>query len=282
LDTTDGTGCGAEVRWTVLLWGEGSTIRRHVLLGESGWAPDPHAPAGPEIIWPTWPGQQQEQASGAPSPLEGVRNYWSAAGTRLRDSAKWLAAVLGAALATLIGTSPLAGLQQHRPPAVAIAVGVAGLLLLGCTMLLVLQVMRPRSISFTDIQMSGAGPRWRPGNPLRRWKKTIESQQDLYLPYGVRCLTGLRQAMIVEEITLFALSRGINEAQADQQRAAVLCEARTARAARLRELRDTAAQVAYIGEFYHLRYRSTWATYCGILCGLLGAAAVIAAFTWPT
>jgi hypothetical protein len=49
----------------------------------------------------------------------------------------------------------------------------------------------------------------------------------------------------------------------------------------LKELQDAAARVATIGEFYRLRYRSTWATYGGLICGLLGTAAVVAAFAWP-
>jgi hypothetical protein len=61
----------------------------------------------------------------------------------------------------------------------------------------------------------------------------------------------------------------------------MLCQARSARAARLRELREAAAQVATIGGYYHLRYRRAWATYGGIVCGVTGAAAVIATFVWP-
>jgi hypothetical protein len=51
-------------------------------------------------------------------------------------------------------------------------------------------------------------------------------------------------------------------------------------AVRLSELRQAAAQVAVIGEYYKLRSRSTRAAYGGILCTFLGSAA-IAAFTWP-
>jgi hypothetical protein len=281
LETSDGTGHGAEVRWQVSLAVEEPVIRRRVWLGRAGWRPDDRTGDPAVVIWPTWPDNPHGPDASPASPLAGVRDYWSAAGTRLRDSAKWMAAVLGAALATLVGTSPLSGMRLHRPPVPAIVTGAVGLVLLGCTMFLVLQVMRPRSISFTDVQVSGEGRRWLPGNPLRRWKQTVESQQDLYLPCGVQTLTELRQAMIVEEITLIALSRGINDARDDRDRATMLCHARSARFARLRELREAAAQVATIGEYYHLRYRSAWATYGGILSGMAGAAAVIATFAWP-
>lgn len=47
------------------------------------------------------------------------------------------------------------------------------------------------------------------------------------------------------------------------------------------ELRSTAAMIATVGEYYTLRCRSSWATYGGVLCGLLGTAAIISAFAWP-
>ena len=135
-------------------------------------------------------------------------------GNRLRDSAKWSAAVLGAALATVIGTSPLAGMREHGmrghgPPPIAIFLGGAGLIFLGVTMFLVLQVMRPQAVSFAEVQEAekGKGWWWLPGTALRKWHTIIRSQQDLYLPCGVKSLTGLRQSMIIEEMTLVALSR---------------------------------------------------------------------------
>jgi hypothetical protein len=281
LCTSNGTGQGSDVWWTVRLFTEGSLLKRRVWSGSQEWNPDSGTGHGESTIWPAWPGASKGPAADAASPLAGVRDYWSAVGTRLRDSAKWMAAVLGAALATLIGTSPLSGMRDHTPPSAAIAVGAMGLALLGCTLILVVQVMRPKSISFTDIQVAGTRRRWTGGSPLQRWKETVESQQDLYLPCGVRCLTGLRQAMIVEEVTLVALAYGINKAQGQDGAIKMLCQARAARAARLHELRDAAAQVAMIGEYYHLRYRSAWATYGGVLCGLAGTAAVVAAFAWP-
>jgi hypothetical protein len=83
--------------------------------------------------------------------------------------------------------------------------------------------------------------------------------------------------MIVAELTLVALAYGINQARDQDDAITVLSHAREARAAQLHELRDAAAQVAMIGEYYHL----TLATYGGVLCGLAGTAAVVAAFAWP-
>ena len=72
-----------------------------------------------------------------------------------------MATVLGAALAAVAGTSPLAGMKDHAPPTIAIILGAAGLMLLGITMLLVIQVMRPQSVSYTGVQApdGGAGAR---------------------------------------------------------------------------------------------------------------------------
>ena len=86
--------------------------------------------------------------------------------------------------------------------------------------------------------------------------------------------------MIIEEMTLVALSRA-GATAGDEAARASLCEAQAARAARLSELRVTADRIAMVGEYYKLRYRSSWATYGGVLCGLCGTAAVVAAFAWP-
>jgi hypothetical protein len=49
----------------------------------------------------------------------------------------------------------------------------------------------------------------------------------------------------------------------------------------LREFRRAASRVVEIGEFYHLRRRSGWATYLGGVLGMLGTALIIAAFALP-
>ena len=100
------------------------------------------------------------------------------------------------------------------------------------------------------------------------------------MPCGVKCLTGLRQSMIIEEITLMAISRARVTAR-DEVSIERLRDAQAARAARLSELRVAAARIAAVGEYYKLRHRSTWATYGGVSCGLLATAAIVAAFAWP-
>ena len=105
-----------------------------------------------EVIWPTSPATPAEEAAVAAMPLAALQKYWSKAGNRLRDSAKWMATVLGAAIAAVIGTTPLASLNGHHLQVAAALVGLAGLILLGVTLLLVLQVMRPEAVSYEDVQ----------------------------------------------------------------------------------------------------------------------------------
>jgi hypothetical protein len=279
LTTSTGKPEPAQCCWRVVLSTDGHQIRRDIWSGpgpgrpdavlkpwqalDEGWEPE-------GIIWPTWP---TGESTAADSPLAGMQQCWVKAGDRLRDSAKWMATVLGVALAAVVGTSPLTPLRQHHPAGIAIGLGLGGLALLGLTLFLVLQVMRPQEVSYTDIQTAHKGA-------LTRWRSTVEAHEDLYLPCGVNDLTSLRQSMIVEEVTLLALAqaRGREHAKEISRR---LCEAQAARSARLQELRVTAAQIETIGDYYQLRAKSTLATYGGVLCGLAGSAAIIAAFAWP-
>jgi hypothetical protein len=258
---------------------DGHKIARDIRFDRHTWDQAAQGWEAEGIIWPTWPADSQDIAAAAESPLAEVQDYWTKTANRLRDSAKWMALVIGASLGTVVGASPLAGIRQHHLQGIAITLGLVGLGLLGLTLYLVMQVMRPQSVSYTAVQSAKARP-WPFHNPLDTWRETVESQEDLYLPCGIKCMTSLRQSMIIEEVTLMALARARASA-IDEQTSRRLCEAQTARAARLLELRTSAARIATIGEYYKLRARSTRATYCGVLTGLLGTAAIVAAFAWP-
>jgi hypothetical protein len=268
-----------EACWVVVLSTDGDQIRRDIWIDHNAWKAD-RARWQPEgMIWPTWPSRPADEVASSDAALSGVQEYWTQSGNRLRDSSKWMATVVGAALATLVGTSPLTLIKGHHFGTSAIILGAVGLLSLGITLFLILQVMRPEAVSFTDIQ--SAKVRRRPfHHALRRWQLTVESHQDLYLPCGVRCLTSLRQSMIIEKMTLIALAMAYEQAAGHKVRDD-LHEAEAARALRLAELRSAAARITTIGEYYALKSRSTWATYGGSLCGLIGTASIIAAFAWP-
>jgi hypothetical protein len=218
-------------------------------------------------------------------PLAEVEKYWTITGNRLRDSSKWMATVLGLALATIAGTSPLTEMAKGKREPIAFAFGAGGLLFLFIALFLIVQVMRPQSVSYADVQY--ARERKRRLNrkifykkPLFKLRTMVEDEPDLYLPCGIRCLDGLREAMIIEEVTLMALSRvkAVPEAEDFRQ---LVCDAQVARTSRLYALRVAATKIATIGEYYVLRCRSSWATYGGMVCGLLGTISIIVAFVWP-
>jgi hypothetical protein len=72
-------------------------ITRQVQRGHKPWSQCRQGWEPEEVIWPTWPGQLPDEAAASSSaPLAGVQDCWDKAGSRLRDSAKWIAAVLGA------------------------------------------------------------------------------------------------------------------------------------------------------------------------------------------
>jgi hypothetical protein len=263
--------------WVVVLSTDGRQIRRDLWFDHEAWCADREGWQPEGTIWPTWPARPADEVSSPESALSGVQDYWAETGNRLRDSAKWMATVLGAALAALVGTSPLTLVKGNHFGAVQFILGAIGLLSLGLTLFLIMQVMRPEAVSFTDVQ--SAKLRKSPG-ALGRWQDHVVSYQDLYLPCGVRCLTSLRQSMIVEKMTLMALALA-RENPAGRKMASELEEAQAARGARLAELRSAAASIATIGEYYATRTRSTWATYGGIGSGLIGTAAIIATFAWP-
>jgi hypothetical protein len=261
--------------WGVMLSTDGRQVRRDVYVDGLDWdaAKEGWEPEG--TIWPTWPSRKADESDTEETPLATVQKYWDESGTRLRDTSKWMATVLGAALATIVGASPLTLLKSHHSSA-AIALGISGLALLFLTLFLTLQVMRPQTVSFADVQ--DAGPhRSLFSPPLCKWRHTVESLPDLYLPFDVKDLTSLRQSIIIEKMTLMALVRS-RQTVAGNAIAKNLDEAQIARDLRLADLRRAAAQIAIIGEFYKIRMRSSVATYGGVLCALAGAICIIGAF----
>jgi hypothetical protein len=273
-------GISARLRnWKVDLYSDaGQVISRQVWLDREPvqWAE--------KIIWPTWVEQSPDVVTAAAAPLEKTQDYWSTAGARLRDSAKWTATVLGAGLAALVGTSPLRDMNRHGIPRPAIALALSGLVLVAITLILVLLVMCPKSVSLEDVEHAGERqllPPWAwLGTPLFKWRKTVESEQDLYLPCGINSVLSLRQSMSIEECTLMALSKA-GPTTRDEEARTILHNAQTARIARLLELRTAAGRVATIGEYYNLKRRSARATYGGVSLGVAATACIVAAFAWP-
>ena len=278
----------ADARWRVSVFrpGPDGVIRRKVHVDnvpEHRWRDD-HAV---EVIWPSWSELEYGSVPGAmtgDSALDRAHDYWSQATDRIRDSAKWLAAILGVTTGAIVGTSPLSGLRDQQVSPVSLLLGALGLALLGGTMFLVLKILRPRFTSFEDVQaarppVGGWLRRRLQDRSLGRWREVVESEQDLYLPYGVRDLTGLRQEMLVDKLTLQALCVAIHSSGVPHLEE--LRSAQAAQARRLQELRDAAARIARVGEFYQLCQFSASASVAGGLLGTAGTVALVAAFAWP-
>lgn len=246
------------------------SVTRKVSTGPTGgklrhWA---DGAADSDVIWPSW---YVEPADGA-GPLSLVQQQCQTDTDRLRQAATWMATVIGVTLAALVGTSPLRDMRDGSPTGTAVGLGVGGLVLLSITLLLVLRVIRPDPPSFCDIQLGERAP-------LRRWRETVEAEQDVYLPCGITSLTALRQHLIVDELTLTALAHAVADAGDDDR--ALLERALQGRLARLQDLRSAMAQVVAIGGFYRVRRRSGVATWAGGLCGISGTALIVVSFLLP-
>lgn len=276
----------APPKWDVEISPEARRICRRAWAIPSDRNTDPQVN---DVIWPTWPATIQDETAVSTSPLADLLNYWSTAGNRLRESAKLMATVLGAALATVVGTSPLADLSSHHLHVAAAVIGGAGLVCLGATMVLVLRVMQPPAVSLEEVQEAGPADKRPTSVPwiyqhkehaLFRWQQVVQKHPDLYLPCGVGSVDELRSFIRLQEATLIELA--VKEEDAAKPDAENLVRhAQTAAAARLLELRTAAARIAAIGEYYALQARSVQATYGGTSFGIAGTALIVLAFAWP-
>ena len=122
--------------WKVKVHADGYMIIRDVSYEGKPWDPDQEGWQPEGVIWPAWPARSEDQAPLAESPLAGAQDYWAKVGGRLRDSAKWMATVLGAALAAIVGTAPLTVFAGHHPNGRAVTVGLIGVAFLYLTLVL--------------------------------------------------------------------------------------------------------------------------------------------------
>jgi hypothetical protein len=281
--TNASSGSSEQGRWEVKIHIAKHQVSRTATYSE-GDKTVTQAPRATEVIWPTWPATIEEEAEVATSPLADLQRYWAISGNRLRDSAKWMAAVLGAALAAVVGTSPSADISSHHLRLSAAIIGLGGLLCLALTMLFVLRVMQSPEVSFEQIetapQKNNDTRSSSQEKALSRWRQKIESHPDLYLPCEVISLGELRSFIKLEQATLVQLSH-CGEDATDDVAVEKLRSAQEARAARLLELRTAAARITAIGEYYAVQVRSTQARDAGTAFAFLGTALIVLAFAWP-
>jgi hypothetical protein len=277
------SGAGTD-SWQVGVGACAHLVTRDVARNGQPWSRyDDDMPGPGEVIWPTWPATLTEEASAEASPLAELQRHWDIATSRVRDSAKWIATVLGAALASIIPAAPLTGLTQRHISAAAAAAGISGLVLVSVTMLLILRVLQPQMATYEGIECAGQKPGLRGrigrlGSPLYRWQHVINTHPDLYLPCGVISIAKLRDLLLVEEATLVALARAEETADHDDA-CKTLRKARAAAAARLHVLRTAAAGIVTVGAYYKVRARSAWANYAGVTSGVAGIMLIITAVT---
>jgi hypothetical protein len=300
-----GTSASMAGHWLVTVHAYRHEITRSVLRDGRRWpsvrlpvsGDDEDAPGSAsraEVIWPTWPATLVEETAMATS-LGALQQTWDASIGRLRDSAKWTAAVLGAALASIIPTANLSDLAQRHLTAAQEGLGLAGLVFAGITIVLVLRVMRPRQVSYDSV-LNATAPRGLAcrlhdlvsaitpyehflERPLYRWQRAVNNDSDLYLPCGVSTLEELRQLLLIEEITLTALARAREDG--DDPARVNLTAGQAARAAHLHEIRSAAARITAMGAFYRVRACSTQAMYGGAIFGMAAIAAIVTAIAWP-
>ena len=156
--------------------------------------------------------------------MDQILGYWRDASTRIRESAKWMAAVTAAALAVLIGTSPLTKVAESDPARTGDG---------RCAVVDRHLDLDAQSPAATGNELCRCAVRPRDNGPsasavMRRfgdafldraaWMVSASSIAGVEgdggiaagpVSAGIKCLTSLRQAMIIEEVTLAALARAI-------------------------------------------------------------------------
>jgi hypothetical protein len=108
----------------------------------------------------------------------------------------------------------------------------------------------------------------------------VESEQDLYLPCGNRCLTTLRETMLLDELTLTGLAQAFDPSDKDKDTHKELEEAIRGRMYRLAELRESVSRIVSVADFYVLRRQSTRATYAGGVMATVAAILISVAFAY--
>jgi hypothetical protein len=146
-----------------------------------------------EPVWPIWVPTPDSETT-----VADFEKQWADASAQARSTAKWLATVLGAALAALIGSAPLANLRDLYVPWLAYLYGGAGLVLLALTLFLVLRVLVPRVTGFNDLTSGGRS--------FRKLKTRLEGHGGVLLPTGITSMDELACRAQLEARTLNQLA----------------------------------------------------------------------------
>jgi hypothetical protein len=224
-----------------------------------------------ERVWPAWvPGPD----SG--SSLTDFEKNWADASSQARATAKWIATILGLALAALIGSAPLSGIRNEYIPLRAYIIGGIGLVCIACTLFLVVRVLVPQITGFEDL-ISGK-------RPFKDLRERFQLNSGIFLPVRIRTFAELGGRARLEALTLDQLETRIEGHQGDpakKEELGVLCEAHDGRTKWLAYLKQTAAQWAVVGSYLVVKDRVGWARILGLITGLAGTALIVIAFLMP-
>lgn len=245
-----------------------------------------------ETVWPIWVPPAQEKTA-----ADRFHEYWKASTDQTRSTAKWMATVLGAALAALLGTAPLTGLRNTGVTPLALTVAVIGLLLIGITLFLVVRVLIPVDLNFRDL-CEASYPGGKPPRGLRKWlagmrhrgalarlRADIESSEAVALPLGIKSLADLADRVRVEELTLTAIAQTLGS-EKTRKNAEVLTDqrlkdAQEGRASWLAHLTNTMERWTTVASFAGLRAKADLAKTVGITAAILGVGCIVVAFLLP-
>ena len=248
---------------------QGALIHREVKLFDKNRE---HCWSVKEVIRPAWiPVPDSDTA------VSEFEKHYADASAQARSTAKWMATILGVALAALIGSAPLSGMRGQNIPLGAYIAGGVGLACIVVTLFLVLRVLVPQITGFEDL-IDGQGA-------FADLKERFQRNSGVLLPRGVGTFAELGGRARIEVGTLDHLATKAEECSTDPTRKGefkVLRAAREGRAKYLEYLSTTIAQWTVVASYQDVKRRAGWARILGLITGAIGTALIVVAFLLPT
>lgn len=249
--------------------GTGIYIGRTVILSDNRSKP---LVCFKEPVWPVW--VPESNSGKIPADFE---DTWAKASDQARATAKWIATILGVALAALIGSAPLSGIRGKHIPWPTYIIGAAGLACIALTLFLVVRVLVPQITGFEDL-LPDKGP-------FSDLKRRFENNAGILLPLRVCTFAELGGRVRLEALTLDRLENRINDCRGDKKRQAefkAYCDAQAGRSKWLSYLMQTATQWTVIASYQDVKRRADLARNLGVVSGAVGTALIVVAFLMPT
>lgn len=247
-----------------------------------------------EIMWPAYVPEppaavgvrkDADLPSGGTGAVTTADAYWSKAAEQARGTAKWIATALGAALAVVVGTAPLNPLGGDDVDwwSWQGAAVVAGVVLLGVTLFMVVSVLVPGITSFADLMRTAGGADSFPGRlsvpaSLGSLSRKAAAGHGVLLPIGVASLDELGHRVRLEELTLNSVAEALAEADPGAEGAAdrtFWTEVKRGRGQILQGYLDEVAQWVVVASYVGVKVRADRARSIGLAAGLLGAMALV-------